>query len=399
MEIESLDQSILVSMNDESLDMKLAVRPMKTVSIVNGDSYDEYESIDNEAEMADLPDEENEFFNDSVSVMHPKFNSEVDKVLPPILENDVESLKISNADRSKTSQTKSDKSGGSENDVQNGNPSKATNDEKQKPSKNGRKKENRRSNATNSNNNETRQQQQQQRKQQQKQQPKPHNKPQPPQQQQNRQNQSDAQQQHSNGEQRPTNSNVLFSTRARYHAHSPQNYQHRPSQFHSPHPSFRSNPITDGCPDFVASLGKSPSHVKPLEFSPQNYAPQFAGQNPYSPFQFGGMYGMNPSGQPGPFHHGPPGPFHHSNMMRPSMQFPSSNHPNNLHQRLQPHRMQNYGSNQDRPYRPVNNAVGNMNAANGNIEKRDTNETKPQVIAGATPSKIGSEKSNIESSE
>lgn len=432
MTIESLHQTIYLSVNNESLDMKMCVEPIKTVANDTGytnsdifESDNENASLIDKDELNDLSAEDNEFFDDSASVVHPKVRFEISagNALAPVLENESTKENIvadSNANQSKSKST--DSKDKSENDAQSNSTSAVEKNggkqQSKKRKKNALKQRNRdRACDSKPNNNQSEYQQRPQQQQQQKQ---PQSNQSPPQQQKQKQNeqqqqqqnrqinkkrQSGAQQRVFNGEQNSNHSNFQHLEHVKSSPHSIQNHNQ-----HSSHSNFRKFPPNAelGCPEFEASLGKPPPGFSPYGFSSPIGAPVPV---PY-PFKFTGMF--SPSPQRGPPHQARvsnfpprfqnrPGSFENSsnqmmNMM-PSMNIHSPNFPNNANQRGQ-NRMRNRDSRFQGQFnnRPANNA-GKMKA-NGNIEKRNMDEIKPHAVQkNSAPSKVDSEKSKSTTGE
>lgn len=445
--IESLNQSIIFSANNELLDVKTCVCPVKTVA--NDIGYSNSEIYENESEnesfdedVGDLPIEDNEFFDESASVMQPKLRRESisDDTLATVPENQLEN----NADRSNSNaiqaKSKSNQSNGkSDIDAEN------NNNEKQQP-KNANKNRDRKqrnksnSNVSNQSNQSPNQQQQQQAQQKQKpqqlqqqpqkqptQQPQKQNHQQHQQQQQHphqqfhRQpmsfNQSGPQQRALNGEQNQNHSNFQ-------HPHHPKSIVNLPvAQNHYRAQGMRNAPDAagrfNGFTEFEASFRRPPPrYIHPSPFMNPPYAPPPPMLGPIPPkpsFQlnFKGMYGPA-SSQPGTGQSHPhPHPPRNSNMRSPFHENPtkqaqhlmsvlniqSQNHPspnNSANQRGQ-NRMRNRNSAgfQGRNNQSVENAAAKVNGNGNNVRRDDptTDGIKPAVKKSPAPSKVNSEKS------
>lgn len=433
--IESLSQPIMFSVNNELLDVKMCVVPVKTVSKTdNGYSNSDIFESESENESlidengGDLPIEDNEFFDDSASVMQPKSRHEtiVDDALAPVPENPKES----NADRNSSSACQenskiNDSKSKSDNDVQNNNTT-----QKQQPknaNKNrDRKKRNKVSPNVSSQNEQSQNGQQQQQQQPDQQRPKQQQQQQPKQQEhqsqqpQNHHHHQQLQQQHhhrqsmafdqsgpqpraSNGEQKQNHSTFQHSLHAKPFTHPPaQNHYQAQVMRNSPDARF------SGCTEFEAIFGKPPPSrfVPPPPFIRPFPPPSLLGpippQRPY-PINFNGMYGP-PQPESGQSHSPRQSNMRksfHDNPSKQTMHLMSvlniqspANHPNpnnSANQRGQ-NRMRNRNSGyQGRNNQSANNA-GKMNG-NANNEQRDKDVVKPTVKNSPAPSKVNAEKS------
>lgn len=426
--IESLSQPYMFSVNNELLDVKMCVQPVKTVSNDTGysnsdifESESENESLIGEDIANDLPIEDNEFFDDSVSVMQPRYRSEksVDDAPAPIPEHQEED-QAANRSNSNASQEKSKNNVSkrkSDNEVQNNNTGQKVNNEKQQP-KNAKRQQDRKQknkdqvNATNQNDNQSQKQQQPQRQQQQSKQPhhqhqnqqKPNQQQHQPQQQlHHRQsmpfNQSGGQQR-TNGEQRPNHSNFQHSYNSKLFAHPASQNQYR-------HLGYRNAPDSkfNGCAEFEASLGKPPPMARfnnaplppPLlsRFPPPLFSP-IPPVTPY-PMNFAGMYGPPHSHQPGQSQSTRQSNVHnqyHDDSVKQAMNLMSmlnikpQNNVNNTNLRAQ-NRLRNRNSG----FQGRSADNGAKKNTNGSIEKRNTDGTKPVVKDSPPSTKVNSEKS------
>lgn len=409
--IESLNQRIMFSVNNELLDVQMLVLPVKTVSDDTGysnsdffESEDESESLIGEDGGGELTIEDNEFFDDSASVMQPRLRNEsnVDTDLASI----PESQKEIHVDRSNSNASQEESKSiiskrKSNNDAQNNNTSPKVDNEKQQPKntkkQHDRRKQKNKDHVSNRNDNQSQQQQPQQ------QQPK-----QQPQQQQNHQQQQYHRQsmsldqsgghQRGNGEQKPNHSNFQ-------HSHHSKSFTHPAvQQHHFRLPGYRNfrDAKYNGCAEFEASLGKPPPTAM---FGPpppflNAFPPPLIGRPPVPPqypMNFRNMYGPS-SHQPRQTH--PPRQstqFHDDstkqtmNLMsmlniKPPIQSPQ-NHGN---QRAQS-RLRNRNSGFQRRFNQ-SAANGEKTNANGNIEQCDTDGNKAIVKKSPSPSKVDSVK-------
>lgn len=433
--IESLSQPIMFTAKNELLDTKTCVVPVKMVSITNT-GFSSREIFENENESVidenddDLPIEDNEFFDDSASVMQPKlrYDPAEDEALEPVPENPKES----HADRScsNASQAKSKNNSleaKSDNDVRNNNTSQ-TQQPKNANKKRDRKQKGKANSNVSSQNGQSQieqqppsnqqplkqQQQQSQSQKQQSQQPQKQNQNQNQQQQLHHQqyhhrqsmpfDQSGAQQRAVNGEQNQSHSNFPHSPHPKPYPHAAaQNSYHAQNIRNSPDATYNS-----GCTEFEAIIGKPP----PSRFFPP--PPPFMGHHipppplfgpipPQRPYQinFKGMYGPPQPGSGPPrqpnmrnsFHDSPSKQTMHLMSMLNIQNHPNPN--NNANQRGQ-NRMRNRNSgHQGRNNQSFDNA-GKMNG-NANHMQRDKVEVKPidkdSSAPAPAPAKVNSEKS------
>lgn len=415
--IESLNQPIMFSAHNELLDVQMCVLPIKIVSKTDtGFSNEDMFESENEDELlsgendADLPIEDNEFFDDSASVIKPKLrnNSTVGDALAPVPENPKEShadRSCSNASQAKSKSNSSKDT--SEADAQNNNAS----SEKQQPKKakknRDRKQKGKKISKVSSQNDQTQNGPQ-------KQQPGgQESKPKQPPQQQNHQSQQPQKQNHhppppqqqQHHHQPYHHRQPIFDHRAPNGEQNNSNFQHLPHPKPLLHPAVPNHyraqgmrnpqdPRFNGCTEFEAIIGKPLRYLPPPmpymnRFPPTPMLGPIPAQRPHH-IDFRGMYGPphspRQSNLQNSFHDDVSQQTMHLKSM---LNIQSQNHPkpnSNANQRGS-NRMRNRNSGHQGQNNQPAESAGKTNG-NANNELRDKGELKPIAKKNTAPPTI-----------
>lgn len=423
--IETLNQSLNVSMQKESLlTFRTCVGPVRTVSNAYNDGYSNseiYESDDENEPLidedgGDLPIEDNEFFDESVSMVRPQAKddtSNANDALSSIWENDTDNHATRNDSNSSQSTSKMNKSIVKlDNDVENNNASQQVKHDEQRPKNKKKQNDRKQGNKDNVKASNKAQNQQQPRKQQQNQ---PQQQKAQQQQQPNQQNQQynhQPQDYQENPNRRPMTFDQIAAPQRPYNAdQKPNKFQFQQSnQMRPPFPhpaahdhqhrspqAFFHRPflgVSPGCPEFEASFGKPPPNAR---FMPPFARPSFGGPGsapfPY-PYTFNGMYGLSsPQSRPSNL----PPTFHDANGTNPLMakqwklNTQPPNHPNGVNQRAQ-NRLRNRNSGSQGRINQSTDNSGQKNT-NGPTEQHEADQIKPIAQDNPITTKVNSVKS------